>query len=164
MILRIIAGLLPAGALFLPLGIVNISIILLGNTEMRLDIVELIRLSGNLGGDELIARLIQSDLFAKALPWVYTAVAGLAIGILAILAGIALSFTKANFASVFVYAGGLAGAVVMAVGFGGFGSAMESNLLFTVDTTVGAGSYLLMGLFLLGAGVCLLRHWEIIKS
>ena len=159
MILRIMARLLPVGALFLPLGVLNIRI-LFSDSETRLNIVELFRMLGDMGENELMLKVFQSEMFDAARPWLYAAIAGLAIGVLAILAGIAIAFPKGKTplaAAMGVYGGGTLGAILMAVSFGAFGSALGDSLLFKVNASVSWGAWVLLALLALNAG---LAWWQ----
>jgi len=183
-ILRVLPRLLPAGALFLPLGMLTISLGGLGNLLGGLgdllgglgalggasekgtsyNIVGLIR--ALFEGNELFANVLKSEAMAPARPWLAVAVAGLVLGILAILAGLALSFDeeiKRLATSAMVYAGGTAGAVLALVGFSMFGAILDEVWRGIANAAAGYGAWVLLILLLVNAAVCFFQ-WRTAKE
>jgi hypothetical protein len=154
-ILRILPRLLPAGALFLPLGTLTISLGSLFSKPTAYNIVGLIKTFGS-ESNELFVNLLKGDSMAPARPWLIVTVVGLALGILAILAGLALPWresVKRLGASAAVYAGGTAGVILAVVGFSRFGTLLTEAVRLA-STSLNAGTWILMALLLLNAAVC----------
>jgi len=183
-ILRILPRLLPAGALFLPLGTLTISLGGLGNLLGGLgdllgglgalggagekatpyNIIELVR--ALLEGNELFANVLKSESMAPARPWLAVAVAGLVLGILAVLAGLTLSFDeeiKRLAASAMVYAGGTVSVILAMAAFSMFGAILAEVWRGVANTTLNYGTWLLMILLLLNAAICFFR-WRAAKE
>jgi len=183
-ILRILPRLLPAGALFLPLGTLTISLGGLGNLLGGLgdllgglgalggagekatpyNIVELVR--ALLEGNELFANVLKSEAMAPARPWLVVTAVGLALGILAVLAGLTLSWRdsmKLSLVSTAVYAGGTVSVILAMAGFSMFGAMLAEVWRGIADASLGYGTWLLLLMMLLNAAVCFFR-WRAAKE
>jgi len=183
-ILRILPRPLPAGALFLPLGTLTISLGGLGGLLGGLgdllgglgalggesekgtsyNIVGLVRAMAE--GNELFANALKSDSMAPARPWLAVAVIGLVLGILAILAGLALSYResmKLSAVSAAVYAGGAAGVILAMAGFSMFGAILGEVWRGVANATLDYGTWVLLALLLLNAAICFCR-WRADKE
>jgi len=162
-ILRLLPRLLPAGALFLPLGTLTIKLLVEKATQYN--IVELVRTFGS-ENNELFVNLLKSDSMAPARPWLVVTAVGLLLGILAILAGLALAWResiKLHVLSAAVYAGGTAGVVLAIVGFSRFGAILAEAVRSIANTSLSFGTWVLMALLLLNAAVCY-AQWRAAKE
>jgi len=157
---RVLPRLLPIGALFLPLGALTII-----SNATAYNIVGLIKtLTGET--NEFFAGVLQSDRMDPARPWLAVAAAGLTLGILAVLAGLALSLResmKLSAASAAVYAGGTAGIILAAAGFMMFGKALAEAWRSMAGASLGYGSWVLLALLLLNAAICFFQ-WRAAKE
>jgi hypothetical protein len=91
---------------------------------------------------------------------------GLGVGILAILAGLALSYResiKLHASSAAVYAGGTAGVILAVVGFSRFGAVLAGAVRSIASTSLSFGTWILMALLLLNAAVCF-SQWRAAKE
>jgi len=147
-IVRFVARALPVGALFLPLGTITIKFLVEKATPYNIaGFIKMLFEDGN----ELFFNMLTSEIMDSARPWMYVAAAGLAAGVLAALAGLALAYwdsIKALAISAWAYAGGVLGAAAMAVGFTIFGTTMAGALMNIASTSVNYGTYILLGLLL----------------
>ena len=179
-ILRILPRLLPAGALFLPLGTLTFSLGGLGDLLGGLlggglggGLGELL---GGLGGggkstsynivkliqalfddsNELIVRALKDDMMAQARPWLVVTAVGLSLAVAAVLAGLALCFKeniKLHAASFYVYAGGSLAAVLAIAGFLRFSAALAKDMGAIASTSLNIGAWLLLAMLLLNAAI-----------
>ena len=160
---RAIPRVLPLGALFLPLGTISINFLI--EKVTRYNIVELVKAPFS-ESNELFATLLKSESMAAARIWLVVAVAGLALAVLAVLAGLALCWSgriKLYAASAAVYAAGTLGAAGMGYGFAKFGTALAGALMNIATTSLNIGLYVL-GLLLLANAVMCFVQWRSAKE
>jgi len=163
-ILRILPRLLPAGALFLPLGSLTISLGALFEKPTSYNIVQLVKTFGG-QGNELFLNLLKGDAMAPAIPWLVVSIVGLVLGILAVFAGLALPWKesiKLDAASAAVYAGGTAGVTLAMIAFPQFGS-MLLQAVRIASASLGYGVWILLALLLLNTAICFYR-WRTEKE
>jgi len=157
-ILGILAGLLPFAALFLPLGVLSIRILVSTDTT-RLNIVEIVRmLTGESNG--ILTRLLNSGFLSAVRLWLFAIAISLAACLLAMLVGLALSCFKGkalSFAAA-VYILGALGDCAWLYFFPLLGDAAGKSLLYSADSTILWGSWALLALMVLNAGLCVLRR------
>jgi len=177
--------LLPVGALFLPLGTLTFNLGGLGEMLGLGDLGGLLAgllggggkgtsynivglIQGMLGQDSngLLGRLMQQDFMAGTRIWLYMTGAGLALGILATLAGFAFIFAekvKHLAASAAVYGAGTLGGICAVVGFLQFGVALGPALLDLAIATLNYGAWVWAAMLLLNLIVCLVL-WRGVKE
>ncbi|MCL2298540.1 MAG: hypothetical protein FWC27_00130 [Firmicutes bacterium] len=163
-LLRILPRLLPAGALFLPLGSLTISLGALFERPTSYNLVGLLKTFGG-KGNELFLNLLKSEAMAPAVPWLVLSIVGLVLGVLAVLAGLALSWRgsiKLYAASAAVYAGGTLGIALAAAAFPLFGKILVEAVSLA-STALGYGVWILLALLLLNAAVCFFQ-WRAEKE
>jgi len=156
---RAVLRLLPVGALFLPLGTMTIKII--NEKVTSYNIVGLIQsLSGQ--GNELLLKLLETEQMAAVRTWMYVAMAGLILSVLAMLAGFAFLFAekvKPLAASAAVYGAGMLGIIGALVGFSRFGAALAGAVMNMASAAVQYGAWALAAMLLLNLTVCL-AQWR----
>jgi len=154
-IIGIIAGLLPFAALFLPLGVLSYRI-LLSSDIIQVNLVEIIKLlTGERSG--MPTGLMSSGQLGAMRQWLFAVAASLAVCMLAMLAGLALGRFKGKALS-------FAAAVYILGALGGFAWAYffplfaGRSLLYSAQSRVLWGSWALIALMLLNAGLCIFRR------
>jgi len=191
-ILRTLPRLLPAGALFLPLGTLTINLGnllggLLGGLGELGELGQLGELLGGLGGgggtstqynivkliqalfsegNEMFANMLKSDMMAQARPWLVVTAVGLVLAIGAVLAGLALAFkesAKLHAASFYVYAGGTLSTALAVVGFWRFSAAFAEDAGVFGSTSLNFGTWVLLAMLLLCAAICF-SQWRAAKE
>jgi len=107
-----------------------------------------------------VTRYMQSELFDAARPWLYAAVAGLALCLLAALTGLALCCFKGkplSFAAG-AYALGALGGAAWIVCFPAFTNALGDSMLLAINGAINWGSWALVAALVLDAGLCIYRR------
>ena len=156
---RAVLRLLPAGALFLPLGAMSIKFITEKTT--RYNIVELIKSLGG-QGNELLLKLLEAEQMAAVRSWIYVTAVGLVLSVLAILAGFAFLFAekvKPLAAGAAVYGAGVLGIATALTGFIKFGAALGGAMMNIASAAVEYGAWVLAAALLLNLAVCL-TQWH----
>jgi len=174
---RALPRLLPVGALFLPLCTMTLSLggllgSLLGDSlgglggggkSTQYNIVTLIQ--GMAGQDsELLVKLIKADFMAEVRTWLYVIAAGLALSILAMLAGFAFLFAekiKPLAASAAVYGAGVLGMAGTLTGFAFFNPALGRAVPDIASASLNYGVWVLAAAMLLNLAMCLARCYSL---
>jgi len=151
LIIRIALRLLPVGTLFLPLGTLSINLII--NKTTSYNIVELVKsLFSDSGGTELLLKLMETESMATSRAWMVVTAAGLALSLLAILAGLALAYfdqIKLLGASAAVYGAGTLSGAAAVFGFAMFGTELAAAVNNIATAMVNIGAYVLVAAMLL---------------
>jgi len=160
---RAVLRLLPVGALFLPLGTMTIKFI--SEKTTRYNIVELIKSLGG-QGNELLLKLLETEPMAEVRAWIVVTAVGLALSVLAMLAGFAFLFAekvKPLAAGAAVYGVGVLGVAAALTGFMRFGAALGGAVMNMASAAVEYGAWALAAALLLNLVVCL-AQWRNAKE
>ena len=156
---RAVLRLLPVGALFLPLGTMTIKFI--SEKTTRYNIVELIKSLGG-QGNELLLKLLETEPMAEVRAWIVVTAVGLALSVLAMLAGFAFLFAesvKPLAIGAAVYGAGTLGGIAAVVGFTQFGQALGPAIMNLASAAVDYGAYVLVAMLFVNLVVCL-AQWR----